>query len=210
MGKLVSEILSIFQDMASYTPHPIKEAFRTYTRDKSQAELCFLCAIIIVVVVFVIVLPALEAIFLRDDEYAARDGELTTEEEILRYYYLNQREDENERASHLDRYQMCTMRVYAPGKGVVEMSMEEILRECSSSSSSGSSTGSSVCMETIYEEDEEENEDLSSPTPSPPSNLSTELMDDHSRFVDEDLKRRLFHEDVIRPPLSRSSNDVPQ
>jgi len=223
MGKLVSEILSIFQDMASYTPHPIKEAFHNYTRDKSQAELCFICTVIIVVVVFVIVLPALEAFFLRDkccDGDVEDDEELITEEEILRYYYFTQQEEHQSKYSSSEKHhhhQTSTMRVYQPGRGVVQMSLEEVvemtslLRECSSSSS-GSSTGTSGSMETIYEEEEEEEEhevyDLPSPTSSPPA--TPERMNDvSSRMMDEELQKRLFHDVATRPPLS-SSNHAPQ
>mmetsp|Transcript_3284 Transcript_3284/g.4229 ORF Transcript_3284/g.4229 Transcript_3284/m.4229 type:complete len:257 (-) Transcript_3284:43-813(-) len=211
MGKLVSEILSIFQDMASYTPHPIKEAFNNYTRDKSQAELCFVCAIVIAVVVFVIVLPALEAI-LRREEGCGDEEELTTEEEILRYYYFTQQREGDESSSSSEMHQ--TMRVYTPGVGVVQMSMEELLRECSSSSCSGSSTGTSGSMETIYEEEEEEEHeeyDLPSPTSSPPVTPPPPEMrrnDAYSRMVDEELKKRLFHDDETRPPLS--TNHAPQ
>lgn len=231
MGKLVSEILSIFQDVASYTtPHPIQEAFNNYTQDKSQAELCFLCTVIIVVVLFVIVLPALEAFFLRDDtEWCGCDGEeeeeFRTEEDILRYYYLTQREEEQLTYSSLEmkhhrHHQMSTMRVYKPGRGVVQMSMEEViemtslLRECSSSSS-GSSTETSGSMQTIYEEEEEEEEheeyDLptpTTPTSSPPS--TPERMDDvSSRMMDDVLRKKLFHHADTRPPLL-SSNHAPQ
>mmetsp|Transcript_12417 Transcript_12417/g.18525 ORF Transcript_12417/g.18525 Transcript_12417/m.18525 type:complete len:257 (-) Transcript_12417:130-900(-) len=211
MGKLVSEILSIFQDMASYTPHPIKEAFNNYTRDKSQAELCFVCAIVIAVVVFVIVLPALEAI-LRREEGCGDEEELTTEEEILRYYYFTQQREGDESSSSSEKHQ--TMRVYTPGVGVVQMSMEELLRECSSSSCSGSSTGTSGSMETIYEEEEEEEHeayDLPSPTSSPPVTPpppEIRRSDAYSRMVDEELKKRLFHDDETRPPLS--TNHAPQ
>ena len=204
MGKLVSEILSIFQDLASYTPHPIKEVFTNYTRDKSQAELCFVSAIVIAVVVFVIVLPLLEALLREEEEcHGKKEEELTSEEEILRYYYFTQREEQNDPSSPL--MEKHTMRVYSPGAGVVQMSVEELLRECSGSSCSGSSTFSSGSMETIYEDEAEQEEqdeeyDLPSPTSSPPV----------SRMVSEELKKRLFHDDEIRPPLSSNQDHAPQ
>lgn len=189
MGKLLTEILSIFQDVASYTPHPIREAFYNYTRDKSQAELCFVSTIVIAVVVFVIVLPALEAL-------------------------LREEEEEEEEPSCSSSMEQHTMRVYTPGVGVVHMSMEELLRECSGSSCSGSSF-SSGSMETIYEdeaeqqeeEDHEEEYDLPSPTSSPPATPTPDVRSGAiSRMVSEELKKRLFHDDEILPPLSSSSN----
>ena len=215
MGKLVSEILSIFQDLASYTPRPIKEVLTNYTRDKSQAELCFVSAIVIAVVVFVIVLPVLEAL-LRDEEecHGKKEEELTTEEEILRYYYFTQREEQNEPSS--SSTEKHTMRVYSPGAGVVQMSVEELLRECSGSSCSGSSTFSSGSMETIYEdeaeqEEEDEEYDLPSPTSSPPATPTPDMRSDAiSRMVSEELKKRLFHDDEIRPPLSSNQDHAPQ
>ncbi|KAL7494706.1 hypothetical protein ACHAWT_003657 [Skeletonema menzelii] len=218
MGKLLTEILSIFQDVASYTPHPIREAFYNYTRDKSQAELCFVSTIVIAVVVFVIVLPALEALLREEEEEEEsrrkKEEALTTEEEILRYYYFTQRKEEEEEPSCSSSMEQHTMRVYTPGVGVVHMSMEELLRECSGSSCSGSSF-SSGSMETIYEdeaeqqeeEDHEEEYDLPSPTSSPPATPTPDVRSGAiSRMVSEELKKRLFHDDEIRPPLSSSSN----
>ena len=216
MGKLLTEILSIFQDVASYTPHPIREAFYNYTRDKSQAELCFVSTIVIAVVVFVIVLPALEALLREEEEEEEsrrkKEEALTTEEEILRYYYFTQRKEEEPSCS--SSMEQHTMRVYTPGVGVVHMSMEELLRECSGSSCSGSSF-SSGSMETIYEdeaeqqeeEDHEEEYDLPSPTSSPPATPTPDVRSGAiSRMVSEELKKRLFHDDEILPPLSSSSN----
>jgi hypothetical protein len=94
---------------------------------------------------------------------------------------------------------------------VVEMT-SLLLRECGSSSCSGSSTLTSGSLETIYEEDEEEEEEEeeeidvlspSTPTPSSPTRSS-------SRMMDDELKKKLFQDQVkLSPPLS-SSDVAPQ
>ena len=161
-------------------------------------------------VVFVIVLPAVEAYFLRHDD-VENEELMKEEEEMLRYYYFLK--NHNEVVSSTS-----SLRVYTPKRGVVEMSSAEVvemtsllLRECGSSSCSGSSTLTSGSMETIYEEDEEDEEEEeeefdvlspSSPTPSSPTRSS--------RMMDDELKKKLFQDQVkLSPPLS-SSDVAPQ
>lgn len=210
------KIRSIIQDTAS-----------SYTRDKSQAELIFVSSVIIAVFVFVIVLPALEAYFLRDD------NDEDVEEQIRRYYSNVSRHQDVDTVnkspppqSSSHQHTTTMMRVYQPGQGVVEMSIDEViemtalLRECSSSLSSSSSTGTAGSMETIYEEEEEEvdeNDDeldslllLPTPTSSPPLTPETKMNNSTPRFIDEEFKRRLFQSSTSLqlPPLSSSSNHL--
>jgi hypothetical protein len=210
------KIRSIIQDTAS-----------SYTRDKSQAELIFVSSVIIAVFVFVIVLPVLEAYFLRDD------NDEDVEEQIRRYYSNVSRHQDVDTVnkspppqSSSHQHTTTMMRVYQPGQGVVEMSIDEViemtalLRECSSSLSSSSSTGTAGSMETIYEEEEEEvdeNDDeldslllLPTPTSSPPLTPETKVNNSTPRFIDEEFKRRLFQSSTSLqlPPLSSSSNHL--
>ena len=219
--KLLSEIISVFQDLtpssisstsSSFQQH-LQSTYSEYTHDKSSAELLFVIGVVIAVVVFVIVLPAVEAYFLRNDDVDNEEELRKEEEEMLRYYYLLKNHNEVPSTSSL--------RVYTPHRGVVEMSTAEVvemtsllLRECGSSSCSGSSTLTSGSMETIYEEDEEGEEEAeeeeefdvlspSSPTPSSPTRSS--------RMMDDELKKKLFQDQVkLSPPLSSPADVAPQ
>lgn len=140
---------------------PMHQLLRDFANDKSQSELLFLLSIALAVSLFAVILPAYESLFggscYEDDDGNAIEGK---QHELSPYDYVGTGSDGSSGSS--------SMRMYKPGMGVVEMSVEEIAEltlirassggDCDSSRSSIGSYGSletiEECEEEYYLEDE--------------------------------------------------------
>jgi hypothetical protein len=131
---------------------PIQQYLQDFANDKSQSELIFLLSVALAISLFAVILPLYEALF---GSCAFEDDDGTM---------LENKQEETDSSSS-----SSGMRMYKPGVGVVEMSVEEIAEltmirngsikggnnDCDSSCRGSICSLGSCSLETIEESEEE-------------------------------------------------------